>query len=123
MRPAILFFFFVARQDSQKNSICSLIADIDSAPEELQLELIDMQSDHTVKEMFNAVTLAEKFPFMKKFAGKMFSVFGSTYICEQSFSCLKINKSKYRCSLTDINLQAVMRISASNLTPDLKKKL
>uniref|UniRef100_A0A8C4X772 SPIN-DOC-like zinc-finger domain-containing protein n=1 Tax=Erpetoichthys calabaricus TaxID=27687 RepID=A0A8C4X772_ERPCA len=87
-----------------------ITADIDTAPEELQLELINMQSDHTVKEMFNA-----------KFAGKMFSIFGSTYICEQSFSCLKINKSKYRCSLTNINLQAVMRISTSNLTPDFKK--
>jgi hypothetical protein len=43
------------------------------------------------------------------------------YICKQSFSCLKINKSKYRCSLTVINLQAVMRISTSNLTPDFKK--
>jgi hypothetical protein len=32
-----------------------ITADIDTAPEELQLELIDMQSDHTVKEMFNAV--------------------------------------------------------------------
>jgi hypothetical protein len=80
-----------------------ITADIDTAPEELELELIDMQSDHTVKEMFNVVTLvdfykslsAEKFPCMKKFAGKMFSIFGSTYICEQSFSCLKINKSKY----------------------------
>jgi hypothetical protein len=38
----------------------------------------------------------------------------------KSFSCMKINKSKYRCSLTDINLQAVMRISTSNLTSDLK---
>jgi hypothetical protein len=90
-----------------------------------------MQSDHTVKEMFNAVTLvdfykplsAEKFPCMKTFAGKMFSTFGSTYICEQSYSFLKINKSKYtrRCSLTDINLKAVMRISTSNFTPDLNK--
>jgi hypothetical protein len=81
--------------------------------------------------MFNTVTLvdfykslsAEKFPCVKKFAGKMFSIFGSTYICEQSFSCMKINKSKYRCSLTDINLQAVMRISTSNFTPDFKKNL
>ena len=106
-----------------------ITADIDTAPEELQLELIDMQSDHTVKEMFNAVTLvdfykslsADKFPCVKKFAGKMFSIFGSTYICEQSFSCMKINKSQYRCSLTDINLQAVMTISTSNFTPDFKK--
>jgi hypothetical protein len=51
----------------------------------------------------------------------LFSIFGSTYICEKRFSCLKINKSKYRCSLTGINLQAVMRISTSNLTPDFKK--
>ena len=106
-----------------------ITADIDTAPEELQLELIDMQSDHTVREMLNAVTLvdfykslsADKFPCVKKFAGKMFSIFGSTYICEQSFSCMKINKSQYRCSLTDINLQAVMTISTSNFTPDLKK--
>jgi hypothetical protein len=71
---------------------------------ELQLELIDMQSDHTVKEMFNAVCVtlvdfykslsAEKFPCMNKFAGKMFSIFVSTFICEQNFSCLKINKSR-----------------------------
>jgi hypothetical protein len=39
----------------------------------------------------------------------------------KSFFCLKINKSKYRRSLTYINLQAVMRISTSNLTPDFKK--
>jgi hypothetical protein len=38
----------------------------------------------------------------------------------KSFSCLKIIKNKYRCSLTYINLQAVMRISTSNLTPEFK---
>lgn len=37
------------------------------------------------------------------------------------FSPLKINKNKYNCSLTDINLQSVVGISASNLTPDFKK--
>ena len=70
-----------------------ITADIDTAPGELQLELIDMQLDHTVKEIFNTVTLVdfykslspEKFPCVKQFAGKMFSIFGSTYICEQSF--------------------------------------
>ncbi|XP_049772201.1 general transcription factor II-I repeat domain-containing protein 2A-like [Schistocerca cancellata] len=77
--------------------------DIDTAPQELHLELMDLQAVHALKEIFSAVTLvdfykslsAEKFPFIKKFAGKMFSIFGSTYICEQSFSCLKIKKSKY----------------------------
>lgn len=103
--------------------------DVDGAPEELQLEFIDIQADHTLKEMYTAGTLIEfykslsanKFPCMKRFAGKMFCIFGSTYICEQSFSYMKINKNKYRCSLTNLNLQAVMRISISNLTPDFKR--
>ena len=82
-----------------------------------------------MKEIFHEKTLvdfysslsAEKFPCMKKFGGKMFSIFGSTYISEQSFSCMKINKNKHRCSLTDVNLQALMKISTTNTTPNLKK--
>ena len=89
-------------------------ADIDTAPEDLQLELIDLQSDYSLKKMFHEKILvdfysslsAEKFPCTKKFGGKILSIFGSTYICEQSFSCMKINKNKHRCSLTDVNLQA-----------------
>jgi hypothetical protein len=43
----------VASDESEKFNLLSypITADI----EELQLELIDMQSDHTVKEMFNVV--------------------------------------------------------------------
>lgn len=58
--------------------------------------------------MFNSVILIEfykslstnKFPCVKKFAGKIFIV-GSTYICEQNFSCLKINTNKNRSSVTN----------------------
>ena len=47
-------------------------ADIDIAPEDLQLKLIDLHSDYTLKEMFHEKTLvdfysslsAEKFPCM-----------------------------------------------------------
>ena len=76
-----------------------LTADIDTAPKDRQLKLIDLQSVHTVKEMFNAVTLvyiyislSAEVSMHEKFAGKLFSTFGSTYICEQRFSCIKINK-------------------------------
>jgi len=31
----------------------------------------------------------------------MFSIFGSTYLCEQTFSIMNMNKSKQRSSLTD----------------------
>ena len=93
--------------------------------------VIDLQSDYTLKEMFHEKILiafysslfAEKCPCMKKFGGKLFSIFGSTNICEQSFSCIKINKNKHRCSLTDVNLHALMRISTTNITPNLKKNV
>jgi hypothetical protein len=49
-----------------------ITSDIDTAPEELQLELIDMQSDHTVKEMFNAVTLVY---FYKSLSAKKISMY------------------------------------------------
>ncbi|GFT30477.1 transposable element Tcb2 transposase [Trichonephila clavipes] len=39
-----------------------ITADIDTAPEELQLEL-DLQSDHSVKEMFYAMTLIDCYKF------------------------------------------------------------
>lgn len=103
-------------------------ADVDAAPDELQLELIDIQSDHSLKEMFHSLPLVEFykslsvqcFPCLRNFAARLFSIFGSTYICEQSFSCMKINKSKNRSMLSDTNLNAVMRVSTSNLVPDFK---
>ena len=39
--------------------------------------------------------------------------------CEQTFSVMKYNKSKYRSSLTDDYLPAVLHISTSNIQPDL----
>ena len=100
-------------------------AEIDTVPENLQLELIDLQSNHTLKGLFHSVTLTEfynslsldEFLRLKNFAMKIFSIFGSTYICEQTFSSMKIIKSKNRSSLADINLEALMKISTSNLIP------
>ena len=64
---------------------------------------------------------ADLFPNLKNFAAKFLTLFGSTYICEQAFSSLQINKSKNRSLLTDINLHCVMRISTSKLAPSFKK--
>jgi 17beta-estradiol 17-dehydrogenase/3beta-hydroxysteroid 3-dehydrogenase/mitotic-spindle organizing protein 1 len=48
----------------------------------------------------------------------MLVLFGSTYICEQTFSVMKFTKSRYRSSLTDEHLLAVVRISTSDIQPD-----
>ena len=103
--------------------------DIETASEELQMELIDLQTDNSLKKMFETKVLiefyaslpSEKFQRLKSFARKMFVLFASTYICEQTFSIMKVNKSKNRALITDSNLQSVLRISTSDLSPDFDK--
>ena len=103
--------------------------EVDSAPENLQLELLDLQASNDLKEKFKLVSLPDfykslsdnLFPNLKNFAAKFLTLFGSTYVCEQAFSSLKISKSKNKSLLTDINLHDVMRISTSKLAPNFKK--
>ena len=104
-------------------------AEVDSVPVNVQLELINLQADGTLPERFRTVSLAEfygslsdkKFRNFKHFAATMLSLFGSTYICEQTFSCLTINKSKNRSLLTDSNVHAILGTSSSNFVPRFKK--
>ena len=99
---------------------------VDNAPSDVQLELIDLQSDAVLAEHFKSGSLLdfysslkeENFPNMRRHAQKMLVLFGSTYICEQTFSIMKFTKSRYRSSLTDDHLSAVLRISTSDIQPD-----
>ncbi|XP_071063277.1 general transcription factor II-I repeat domain-containing protein 2B-like [Pseudochaenichthys georgianus] len=100
---------------------------VDNAPSDVQLELIDLQSDAVLAEHFKSASLLdfysslkeENFPNMRRHAQKMLVLFGSTYICEQTFSIMKFQKSRYRSSLTDDHLTAVLRISTSDIQPDI----
>ena len=104
---------------------------VETVATELQVELIYLQADNALKSSFEKKSLIEfykslhpeKFRNLKEFARKMFVVFASTNICEQTFSSMKINKSKNRSLLTDSNLQAVIRVSTSSFKPDLDKLL
>uniref|UniRef100_A0A674BUJ9 HAT C-terminal dimerisation domain-containing protein n=1 Tax=Salmo trutta TaxID=8032 RepID=A0A674BUJ9_SALTR len=99
---------------------------VDNAPTDLQLELIDLQSDAVIGELFKTISLTrfygsldeQNFPMIKSHAQKMFVLFGSTYVCEQTFSVMKYNKSRHRSSLTDSHLSAILRIATSETTPD-----
>lgn len=99
---------------------------VDQAPSDVQLELIDLQSDAVLAEQFKSGSLLdfysslkkENFPNMRRHAQKMLVLFGSTYICEQTFSVMKFTKSRYRSSLTDDHLSALLRISTSDIQPD-----
>ncbi|XP_059845272.1 general transcription factor II-I repeat domain-containing protein 2-like [Hypanus sabinus] len=105
---------------------CPLSQDPKTAPEELQLELIDLQSDPVLKEKFNSLKLndfyaslgKEVFPNLRRTAQKMLALFGSTYLCEQVFSVMNINKACHRSKLTDQHLRSTLRIATTKLNPD-----
>ena len=87
---------------------------MDSAPSELQLEIIDLQCDTDLRELhrheeickFYNTLNSDKFAQLKDFARKMLVIFGSTYMCEQTFSMnMNLNKNSLRSSITDEHLQ------------------
>lgn len=100
--------------------------------EDLQLELIELQCDNDLKALFekehedNIEKFYQKldvikFKNLRALAQRMLVIYGSTYICEQTFSVMKHNKSKTRPRLTDGHLEAVLKIATSNFTPDYEK--
>lgn len=54
---------------------------------------------------------------MKSFAKGLVSIFGSTYLCEQTFSKMNYIKSKYRSRLTDENLKCILKVGGTKFEP------
>nr|KAF6296031.1 hypothetical protein mMyoMyo1_009163 [Myotis myotis] len=98
----------------------------ETAPEEVKLELIDLQSDFVLMEKFSSLELRDfyaslneaTFPNIRRMAQKILVLFGSTCVCEQTFSVMNINKAPHRSSLTDEHLKSILRIATTKLTPD-----
>jgi hypothetical protein len=72
-----------------------LKADIEKAPETLQMELINLQCNTNLNQKFSETKLQVFysylpkgiFPVLRSFGFRMFAMFGSTYVCEQFFPC------------------------------------
>ncbi|XP_009861644.2 general transcription factor II-I repeat domain-containing protein 2B-like [Ciona intestinalis] len=103
--------------------------DFEKVPDALQLELIDLQCDATLKEKFQSKSIDKfyaslnksKFANLRKMAMKLLVLFGSTYICEQTFSTMNINKTKLRSNLTDVHVQSLLRVATSDMQPEFKQ--
>jgi len=47
-------------------------------------------------------------------------MFASTYVCEQLFSSINLNKSRFRSQLTDAHLNSTLKVAtAQHLVPDI----
>lgn len=105
---------------------CPFSQDPETVSQELQLELIDLQCDMVLKDKFNSLKLDEfyaslsaaKFPNIQKMAQRMLVLFGSTYVCEQTFSVMNTNKAPHRSQMSDEHLRSVLRIATTGLPPD-----
>ena len=72
--------------------------------------------------IFNAWnSIPDSYDQLKKLAFAV-SLFGSTYICEQSFSSMNIIKSKVRSRLIDENLESCLKLKTTTYQPNLLKQ-
>ncbi|XP_045538423.1 general transcription factor II-I repeat domain-containing protein 2A-like [Papilio machaon] len=103
--------------------------DINDVPSHLQMNVIDLQSNNMLKNSFHEIndrvkfygSLPIEFDELKRFAQKFITIFGSTYLCEQTFSILNHRKNKHASRLTDEHLKAILRISTTNMKADVQK--
>ncbi|XP_034615326.1 general transcription factor II-I repeat domain-containing protein 2-like [Trachemys scripta elegans] len=96
--------------------------DPEEVPLDLQLEVIELQCSAVYRNKHRESSLQDFYKSLdNEVALKTFSIFGRTYICEQTFSIMNMNKNKQRSSLTDDHLEDIMKISTSNMTPECDK--
>ncbi|XP_006889845.1 PREDICTED: general transcription factor II-I repeat domain-containing protein 2-like [Elephantulus edwardii] len=91
---------------------------IDGVQEELQLELIDLQCNTALKAKYDKVGVPDfcrhlwsSYPKYRHHCAKILSMFGSTYVCEQLFSIMKLSKTKYHSELKGSQWDSVLHIA------------
>jgi 17beta-estradiol 17-dehydrogenase/3beta-hydroxysteroid 3-dehydrogenase/mitotic-spindle organizing protein 1 len=98
-------------------------------PFQLQLNITDLQCstdyrnkprESSLQEFYRSLD-SEKYKDLTEGAMKTFSIFGSTYICEQTFSVMNMNKNKQRSCLTNDHLEDICKMYTTNMTPEYNK--
>lgn len=103
--------------------------EVETAPEQIQMELIKLQCNGTLKAKYDTAgpsqfsrSIPEAMPQLRLHAARTLCMFGSTCLCEKLFSVMKINKATHWSRLTDAHLQSILRISTTqNLAPNVNE--
>lgn len=106
-------------------------ADVVTVPEKYQLELIELQSNSYLRDEyekhrrympeFYKLLDTNTFPELRQLAQRTFTMFASTYICEQTFSRLNGIKTAERNSLTDLHTHALLRTATTTFKPEISR--
>ena len=102
--------------------------DIETLAPDLQMEIIDLQCSDIIRNKYKNSSLLEfykslplvQFDNLHKFARGLFSVLGTTYLCEKTFSKMKYTKNVYRSTLTDEHLKSLLIIGTSKIDPQVQ---
>ena len=109
---------------------CPFHVEVNNVPENLQMELIELQCNNKVKQLFastskinfyNTYITSVRYFNLRYFAQKVESSFRSTYVCETFYSKMKFTKSSSRVSLTDANLENQLKYATSNININFQK--
>ena len=105
--------------------------EVEAAPENLQMELIELQGTSQLKQKFKETDIIQfyqqyvkddgSYPGLVQHAKKICCMFGSTYLCESLFSKMKYAKSRLRSRIVDQHLEGNMRLSTSTILPNIEK--
>lgn len=97
---------------------CLSSFDLEKVPDNLQLELTDLQNERDQKQKINSVRAANdtKYNDYNNCDKKLLSIFASINRCEQTFSLTKRNKSELLVGITDEYLTGVLRIAVPTFT-------
>ena len=91
--------------------------DVNSAPHELQMEIIELQLSDMLKAKFDSVPIANfyneyvpksTYPHLHDNAKRVMCMFGSRYCCKQIFSKMNYTKNKLRNRLSDHHLNNLL---------------
>lgn len=100
-----------------KENLPSLMIDLDHLPTNRELKGVLAAGGN----IWPVIAKNNKYPVLLEIYKKLTCCFGSTYLCESTFSNLKLIKSAIRNSLTDNDLQNALRIPLSTYKPNLQK--
>lgn len=104
------------------------LVETESAPLDVQMELIELKNNTQLVKKFEDKNdlletwkVAVEYPKLREIARNTLVLFGSTYMCEASFSRMKYLKNKYRTRLVNTNLASGIRLMISSECPDFAR--
>lgn len=109
----------------ETTTISELASVLNCKYSELFDEFIDFKNDTNLEVMFKEKRenreyvefwsiVPQKYKSVQRCAQILLTFFGSTYVCESSFSKMKYTKNVYRNKLTDSHLDDIIRIACSD---------